>query len=130
MKKWRAENPEEKNKRMREWRAKWAGVPEVGLQKKVQDEFQAYSLDKIHPDLYDTKTGIFIEVKRALPFRRCSWTAESTHFPGLYFFRVREFRHTASLDEQIERYPKPLIVVIFNGLTGEEITRKKFEREV
>jgi len=126
MKKWRKKHPEEHNDRNKKFRDKWKGIPESKLQEKIKKEMNLYSLDENHPDFYDTKLGCFIEIKRALPFKKCSWAATSKYFPNLYFFRVRKCVHTASIDEQIEKYPKPLLVIIFNALTGEELIRKNF----
>lgn len=128
MKGWKKRNPEENKRRAKKWRAKWSGIPESSFKENLLLEFpKVVSLDEDRPDFYDPKNKYFIEIKRALPFRRCLWTYESPEFPGIFFAkRVKDVR-TPVIDEQIARYPKPLLVIIVHALTGEELVRKIYK---
>ena len=119
MKKWREENREEHNRRNRMFRQKWAGMPEKQIHNLIDNlNDKLISLDKMRPDFYDIELKIFVEAKRATTISRSSWKAASKYFPGLYFYRTREHTGTPTLDEQIEKYPKPLLILLFDGLTG------------
>lgn len=125
MKKWSKENPEEKIHRNKKWRDKWSGVSESAFREKLSLEFPAaVSMDDNRPDFYDPTNKYFIEIKRALPFRKCMWIHESPEFPGLFFAKRAKGVHTPTIDEQIVRYPKPLLVIVVHALTGNEIIRK------
>lgn len=131
MRKWRNMNKGEKRKRATDWRLKWKGIPEKDMYQKLQGEFpNALSLDDNTPDFYDGDAQAFIEIKRALPYHRCIWTYQSKHFPGLYFTKSTDYTvsRTRTIDEQINRYPRPLIVVVYHALDGTELTRKMFRR--
>jgi len=110
--------------RKKQYHRQWEGIPEKELQKKAMTELEAVSHfpKDLIPDLYEPKNHRFIEIKRGLPFKKYLWGHPSKYFPGL-FFRASG-RHF--LDEQIELYPRPLLVIIYNALTGQEIIRREF----
>jgi hypothetical protein len=125
MKKWREENPDKHNQRNKIFRLKWAGIREEEIYKQIINEHPDWlSFNDIKPDFYDHKKGLFIEIKRASTISRSCWKNFSKYFPNLYFYR---HRHTSSLDEQIEKYPKPLLVIIYDAFSGKELTRKTFK---
>lgn len=102
----------------------WKGVPEVELQARFQAENPtAISMDRVRPDFYMPGDG-FVEIKRALPYLAYYWRITSEHFPGLYFLHGGSHRFLANVDAQLAAQPRPLLVVIFHALTGEEIVRK------
>ena len=104
--------------------AAWKGVPEIELQARFQNEHpEAISMDRIRPDFYLPGDG-FVEIKRALPYLAYYWRITSEHFPGLYFLHGGSRRFVANVDAQLAAQPRPLLVIIFHALTGEEITRK------
>ena len=114
----------EENARMRKLFGKWKGIPESALQAQFQAENPAaISMDRIRPDFYIPGDG-FIEIKRALPHRAYNWRETSEHFPGLYFQYGGAAKVRARIDAQFAAEPRPLTVIIFHALTGEEITRK------
>lgn len=133
MKRWKENHPEEAKAAYKEWRDRWKGILEVELHGKVYGEFvKAVSLDMYRPDFFDPVTRCFVEIKRALPLKKSNWMYESGHFPGLFFMRTRPVGkdgrlHASTIDEQIAKYPKPLLVIVFHALTGEEIIRKLFD---
>jgi hypothetical protein len=123
----RAADPEGYNAYMRGQFAKWKGIPEREISMLYQSENPtAISLDFIRPDYYLPGTG-FVEIKRALPEHKYLWREPSIHFPGLWFHHTTHEAGTKSLDEQVHYMPRPLTVIVFHALTGQEITRRTFE---
>jgi len=99
---------------------KHRGIPEKRLHEVVEREFErACPLHKLHPDYYHS--GKFIEVKRASTKKQYLWPGTSVHFPNLYFRNARK-----SLDEQVAKYPKPLLVIVFDKDTRSELCRREF----
>jgi len=147
--KWLAEHPEsqratskrqnERQKRLRatdpEWRDqqnarvkaqyfRLKGIPETELQTRFQMENPtAVSMDRVRPDFYIPGDG-FVEIKRALPYLKYQWRIPSMHFPGLYFPYGGTMKAANNVDAQFSMQPKPLLVVIFHALSGQELCRK------
>jgi hypothetical protein len=147
--KWRDEHPEslrqtqirqnQRQKRLRatdaEWREaandrakvlrdRFKGIPETELQARFQTANpHAISMDRVRPDFYVPGDG-FVEIKRALPYLSYGWRITSVHFPGLFFFHGGWKRFKNNIDNQLAAQPRPLLVIIYHALTGEEITRK------
>ncbi|HYW89569.1 MAG TPA: hypothetical protein VFB50_17485 [Chloroflexota bacterium] len=152
LEKWRAEHPEsvratskrqnERQKRLRatdpEWRAEQndranaryadlKGVPERELHEHFQSENpNALSMDRVRPDFYIPGDG-FVEIKRALPYMRYQWRITSVHFPGLYFPYGGTAKAANNVDAQFAMQPRPLLIIVFHGLTGEELARRLLE---
>lgn len=116
-------------KNSQNFRDKLAGIPEEKIARKIINaEYpEAVSLDELTPDYYDQKFKTFIEFKRALPFKKGRWHEVSEFFPDLYFGQNNRDGHHRSIDDQIKSYPKPLKVIIVNGLTGEVLRSVLFE---
>lgn len=108
----------------RDIRAPWNGIPERAIHATFAAEHPgSVCFDEARPDFYDPKLG-FVEIKRALPVKIYSWRAESEFFPGLFFLYTS--KQTRSVDEQIGRMPRPLTVIVYDGLTGDELQRRLF----
>jgi len=155
----RAENPEHYNKVWREWynrkgkeaqrkkcrgyyrkhreeilennrryREKIKGIKEYSLYPNLRNEFpQVFLFTKRVPDAYDAATGTFIEVKLANTKCINWWRKPSKYFPNLFFRHMK--KRNLFIDEQIEDYPKPLLVIVYHYKTGKEIARKLFREK-
>lgn len=89
----------------------------------------AIDLNHIRPDFYDPDSGIFIEVKRALPFklelahRACRYTRFTLKwelFPDLFFNAAQ----TKFIREQLPRYPKPLLLLVLDARDGSKLAQR------
>jgi hypothetical protein len=151
-KKWRDEHPESRaatSKRASEkatlrratdpeWRdaanaranARYAslkGIPEIEFQRRFQvNNPTAVSMDRVRPDFYIPGDG-FVEIKRALPYLTHQWRIASVHFPGLYFPYGGTAKVANNVDGQFAMQPHPLLIIVYHGLTGEELARKVLE---
>lgn len=128
----RAVNPEPFRERDRARIRTVAGIPERTLQTKFAVEHPAaVSMDRIRPDFYVPGDG-FVEIKRALPYQAYIWRQQSPHFPGLFFMNDsgHELRANGqlrrNLETQIALCPRPLTVIVYHALTGEELARQVF----
>lgn len=128
----RAADPEPFRAKDRAARRKFDGLPEThfhGLFAAATPA--AFSLDRIRPDFYVPGDG-FIEIKVALPMQAYNWRHKSEHFPELFFRFIsngnkRRDGDRRTVDGQIALSPRPLLVIVYNPLTGEELARKAFE---
>jgi hypothetical protein len=117
---WRAEQNGRANARY----ARLKGIPETEFQARFQVENpSAVSMDRVRPDFYIPGDG-FVEIKRALPYLSHQWRVQSAHFPGLYFQYGGTAKAVNSVDAQFAIQPRPLLIVIFHALTGQELCRK------
>lgn len=127
----RTANPEPFRRRDKEYRSPYDGLPETTLHERFQAEHtNAVSMDRIRPDFYVPGEG-FVEIKMALPFQAYNWRQQSVHFPGLYFRHVSTTHKRASgairtVDAQLALEPRPLLVIVYHALTGDEIIRRPF----
>jgi hypothetical protein len=123
----RATNPEwrdNQNTRARAQYDRLKGIPEIELQARFQSENPlAISMDRVRPDFYVPSDG-FVEIKRALPYMSYSWRVTSVHFPGLYFPYGGTAKARNNVDAQFAMQPRPLLIVVYHGLTGEELARR------
>lgn len=111
---------------------KVAGIPERTLHETfATTHHTAVSMDRIRPDFYVPGDG-FVEIKRALPYQAYIWRQQSPHFPGCYFMQDsgKQLRANGQLrrdlETQIALCPRPLTVIVFHALTGEELARRIF----
>jgi len=76
------------------------------------------SLDKNCPDFWNGE--LFIEIKRGAIQKEAGFNFTSKYFPDIYL--------ASPLDDQIERYPRPLLVIIYQsfGWPPKELARKVF----
>lgn len=127
----RTADPEPFRTQDKRYRSQYDGLPETTLHERFQAEHaNAVSLDRIRPDFYVPGEG-FVEIKMALPFQAYNWRQQSEHFPGLFFRYVsagnkRSNGDRRSVDAQFALEPRPLLVLVFHPLTGEEIARRYF----
>lgn len=128
----RAANPEPFRVAERARIHKVAGIPEKTLHETFAAQHEgAVWMDHIRPDFYIPGEG-FYEVKRALPHQLYIWRQQSEYFPGLYFMQDSGKTLRANgqlrrdLKTQIALSPRPLTVVVYHALTGEELTRQTF----
>jgi hypothetical protein len=123
----RATDPEWRDDQNARSRARYEGlkgIPETELQARFQEANPtAVSMDRVRPDFYIPGDG-FIEIKRALPYLSYMWRTTSVHFPGLYFMYGGTAKALNNVDAQFAMQPRPLLIVVYHGLTGEELARK------
>lgn len=109
-----------------------SGIPERTMQEAfAADHPTAVSMDRIRPDFYIPGDG-FVEIKRALPYQAYIWRQQSPNFPGLFFMNYsgKVLRANGQLrrdlETQIALCPRPLTVIVYHALTGEELARQTF----
>lgn len=132
IKNWRKTHPEKVKEirkraieRRRLRRKELRGIPEKVLRGKIKEKDpRIIDLDAIHPDFYDPQEDLFVEVKVASKNPNVLFSNKSKHFDGLFFSNHSSSKY--SVDNQIKKYPRPLLVIVFDVYTGEELTRKKF----
>lgn len=128
----RAADPEPFRAKDRAMRQKFKGLPETHFHDLFAATMpMAFRLDRIRPDFYVPGEG-FVEIKLALPMQAYNWRQRSEHFPELFFLyqgsgNKRWDGDRRTVDGQIALSPRPLLVIVFNPLTEEEIARKAFE---
>lgn len=110
---------------------KWQGIREAEFHTLFGEAHpNAIWMDRIRPDFYVPGEG-FVEIKRALPQKIYGWRLTSIHFPGLYFQYHGSYGKPGSstersIDDQFALMPRPLVVIVYNAMTGDEIARKSF----
>lgn len=128
----RAADPETFRARDRAMRHKFRGLPEAYFHDVfATSQPSAFRMDRIRPDFYVPGEG-FVEIKLALPKQAYNWRQRSQHFPNLFFLYTSDGNKRwdgdqRTVDTQIALSPRPLLVLVFNPLTGEEIARQAFE---
>jgi len=95
----------------------------------VAAEYPGFERWTVVPDMRHVATGEWMEVKMGSVTSNQIFREKSAHFPGLFLRRVSKRRLYAlkTVDEQIEAYPRPLIVVVYDAYSGERLAEKRFE---
>lgn len=95
---------------------------EPDLYPKVPDHFPGFERWTLIPDFRNWETKAWLEVKMASTWKNKLFKHSSVHFPGLFFRTCRDGGarkngyYGKHVDEQIELYPRPLTVAVYDGI--------------
>lgn len=72
---------------------------------------------------------MFVEIKLASKRKAYEYIQTCKYFKGLFFQGRWSWTRgkTRDINKQIAEYPKPLLVIVFDVETGEELARRLFE---
>jgi len=123
---YRERHREEIRRKARERYRRQCRIKENQMYPLLHQEFpDVIFLDELTPDAYVPSRRIFCEVKLATTKKFMEYNLRSKYFSGLFF--KAPGRRIRPIDETIEKYPKPLLVIVFDLLSGKELARRFFE---
>jgi hypothetical protein len=106
------------------------GILEPEMYNDILKEFPNAKRWTVIPDFYDATRGLWIELKRASKVKDTTGNMRyiSKYFPELFFNKNKGHgREAEIIDDQIDSYPRPLLVIVKDYKTGQELTRRYFQ---